>query len=376
MYSRCLFLLLILTFSYLCPSFTNTLTQKNSGFNPTLNDSILELFNDCKCIPYYQCSEASRFMLVAGSGDLPDNLTCSDSNYFCCNTSTAEDSEENETEPPVIITKEPVYGISCGTPRSLINVRVLTPETESATIRPGEIPWVVEVMKKTDNLKRPYQYKCIGSLIHPQVVVTTTHCVRSSGEESLKIVSNSRGIFREIGDRPKNERNIIKIIRHPDYYSGGLHNDIALLILEKQYDFAKNLNSICLPTIANFTGKRCIAVGWGNNPEHEKTSLRKVDVPIVEFSQCQELLRKTHLGPEFGLHSSFMCAGGEEGKDTCKGDGGSPLMCMGEDYKYVLAGIVSWGVNCGVEKQPGVYTDVGKFKDWIRGELAKYQIVI
>ena len=29
----------------------------------------------------------------------------------------------------------------------------------------------------------------------------------------------------------------------------------------------------------------------------------------------------------FRLHSSFLCAGGIPGKDTCKGDGGSPLVC-------------------------------------------------
>lgn len=174
------------------------------------------------------------------------------------------------------------------------------------------------------------------------------------------------------GTRPEDERTVFKIIKHPKYYSGGLYNDIALLILEKEYNLVGTINSICLPKETDFTGKRCIAVGWSN------TTLNKVDVPIVYFKNCQNLLRMTYLGTNFSLDSSFMCAGGEKGKDTCKGDGGGPLICMGEGYKYVLTGIVSWGVknNCGVENQPGIYTDVTKFKSWIVDELSKNHITV
>jgi hypothetical protein len=49
-----------------------------------------------------------------------------------------------------------------------------------------------------------------------------------------------------------------------------------------------------------------------------ETILRKVELPIVPSADCQEELRQTRLGSFFRLHDSFVCAGGERGKDTCQ----------------------------------------------------------
>lgn len=69
----------------------------------------------------------------------------------------------------------------------------------------------------------------------------------------------------------------------------------------------------------------CIGSGWGKNTfKHGKHSsvLKKVSLPLVEREACVQSLRQTRLGPSFNLDQSFICAGGEKGKDTCKGDGG------------------------------------------------------
>lgn len=98
----------------------------------------------------------------------------------------------------------------------------------------------------------------------------------------------------------------------------------------------------------------------------------------MDNSTCQTLLKNTRLGKRFKLHKSFMCAGGEKGKDACKGDGGGPLMCpySSEEDRYFLAGIVSWGIGCGQQDVPGVYGNVVEFINWIQNETKKRNLVV
>ena len=60
-----------------------------------------------------------------------------------------------------------------------------------------------------------------------------------------------------------------------------------------------------------------------------------------------------------------LCAGGEPGKDTCSGDGGSPLVCQAVSGRWHVVGLVSWGIGCGVAGRPAIYTNVFHYLDFI-----------
>ena len=86
---------------------------------------------------------------------------------------------------------------------------------------------------------------------------------------------------------------------------------------------------------------------------------KALDAPVLSNHDC----RNAYPGE---ITSRMMCLGFlEGGKDSCKGDGGGPVVCNG-----VLQGLVSWGHGCAGRTRPGVYTKVCEFNDWIRGMMS------
>ena len=65
------------------------------------------------------------------------------------------------------------------------------------------------------------------------------------------------------------------------------------------------------------------------------------------------------------ISDEMLCAGGQEGKDSCQGDSGGPLVRRLSSNQWVLAGIVSFGYNCGDRGVPAIYTRVSSIAGWI-----------
>lgn len=64
----------------------------------------------------------------------------------------------------------------------------------------------------------------------------------------------------------------------------------------------------------------CTVSGWGKNAFNGtyQSIIKEVEVKVVTSAECQTSLRTTKLGNLFLLDTkSFMCAGGEAGKDAC-----------------------------------------------------------
>nr|CAD7588732.1 unnamed protein product [Timema genevievae] len=92
------------------------------------------------------------------------------------------------------------------------------------------------------------------------------------------------------------------------------------------------------------------------------TFLQNVPLEDCDSSQAPEVRP---------LDQTQLCAGGNLGKDACRGDSGGPLMDKRESpttsqvQTYQL-GIVSFGsIPCGSNKAPSVFTRVSEYLDWI-----------
>ena len=55
-----------------------------------------------------------------------------------------------------------------------------------------------------------------------------------------------------------------------------------------------------------------------------------------------------------------------------QGDSGGPLVHKMAGGKMEQVGIVSWGIGCGKEDFPGVYTRVTEMRDWISKVMSSY----
>ena len=186
---------------------------------------------------------------------------------------------------------------------------------------------------------------------------------------------------------------VAQVKTHEDYeklVSGLVRNDIALIKLKKPVELNNFVTPICLGDreenirLQEFgePGKerllshgRPIVVGWGKTyQESDKdisivssASQQKLLVPVLSNQECRT--RWNQLYPGLNIRISLaehVCAGGEEGKDSCKGDSGGPL--VGQDSEvspYVLVGVVSAGTRtCGIGA-PAIYTRVAHYRDWI-----------
>lgn len=231
----------------------------------------------------------------------------------------------------------------------------------------GEFPWTVAIIKTSDGSSH-----CGGSLIHPNLVLTGAHCVQGFRKGQLKIRAGEWDTQTTKERLPFQERSVVRVSSHPEFNPRSLAYDVAVLELESPIQLADHINVVCLPP-NNYDTRRtdCFASGWGKNQFGKSgrysVIMKKVPLPIVDASTCERQLQATRLTTKFRLHQTFICAGGEQGVDTCEGDGGAPLVCPvgpANENRYTQMGMVAWGIGCH-GKVPAVYSNVMRFRSWI-----------
>ncbi|KAH8334500.1 hypothetical protein KR059_010820, partial [Drosophila kikkawai] len=213
-----------------------------------------------------------------------------------------------------------------------------------------------------------------GSLVAFDVVLTANHITSDFDNGDLVVRAGEWDFGADTEKFSHVDVGVRMIVRHPSFDRRTGANNLALLFLEKPLEASRHIGLICLPARnQNFDRQWCIVSGWGKDAIEQNSYMsimKKVKIPIVDSRTCEALLKPLRR-TNFQLHDSLLCAGGELGKDSCKGDGGSPLACplRSDPSRFEQAGIVNWGMGCGRANTPAVYTDVAKLRTWIDEQI-------
>uniref|UniRef100_A0A8C3FVM8 Peptidase S1 domain-containing protein n=1 Tax=Chrysemys picta bellii TaxID=8478 RepID=A0A8C3FVM8_CHRPI len=234
----------------------------------------------------------------------------------------------------------------------------------------GAWPWQVSIREGSNHI-------CGGSLIAESWVVSAAGAITVRLFPNCHLQNPSENLVSV---------SIKEIYHHPSYTNISSSGDIALVELERAVSFNEVIRPICLPasSVEFPAGMECWVTGWGDTQNGESLeapkTLQEVQVPLIDRDTCNNLFNTSSYPDDpqgtDPIKQDMICAGYPEGeKDACQGDSGGPLVCKW-DNAWLLAGVVSWGVECARPNRPGVYILLPPYADWIQGYLRTIPVTV
>jgi len=265
----------------------------------------------------------------------------------------------------------------CGRSSPALNI---TASLTFSDAQPGEYPHMCAVYRLKQGQRT---YVAGASLIDKNKLVTAAHkfYIKKKGKET-DLREHTAEFYVRCGEyivktgtellEPQ-ETQVEKIIIHPQYDELHVYYNLAILQTKKNFVYQKHIGPVCLPEPSQKFDKEsdCWTSGWSVDVDEsdvfDSDRMRKVKMPVVTSEECYTTFKRTRLfkkQPDFTIHDSWVCVGGEEESNTCKAVGGSPHVCKNSDDKWVQVGVLAWGIRCGAEV-PAVYSSVAGGMCWI-----------
>ncbi|XP_055594255.1 serine proteinase stubble-like isoform X3 [Uranotaenia lowii] len=228
----------------------------------------------------------------------------------------------------------------------------------------GRWPWQISLRQWRTST---YLHKCGAALLNENWAITAAHCVDNVPPSDLLLRLGEYDLALEEEPYGYQERRVQIVASHPQFDPRTFEYDLALLRFYEPVVFQPNIIPVCVPeNDENFIGRTAFVTGWGRLYEDGPlpSVLQEVTVPVIENKICEAMYRSA--GYIEHIPHIFICAGWKKGGyDSCEGDSGGPMVIQRGDKRFQLAGVISWGIGCAEANQPGVYTRISEFRDWI-----------
>ncbi len=139
---------------------------------------------------------------------------------------------------------------------------------------------------------------CAAVILEASYIITAAHCI----EDKMSILSNitvCAGSDR-LSDACPQSRPVGQVIIHHEYKNRTHENDIAIIHLNKPFDFTDRwISKICLPSTETgsqypLIGTNVIAIGWGTagTNDIDSDNLQQVTLKVMDdtTSACSNLI--------------------------------------------------------------------------------------
>lgn len=211
--------------------------------------------------------------------------------------------------------------------------------------------------------------QCSSAYIGNQWLLTAAHCVNRNATLSIFAHREKPDLFGYFHgtNRTFEQIPITQKYIHPQYNPSLFRHDIALLRLKHEPSHPNAFLRIPVHTQWEEPGTKLWISGYG--------SQESMIFPFLSYAQVfvhnVQNIPYHHIYHHLVHPESMLIAADFKDKDTvkdnidtCYGDSGGPLFYDWNGFQYII-GLTSWGIGCGQDDLPGVYTRVSYFKKWI-----------
>ncbi|XP_017836681.1 inactive serine protease scarface [Drosophila busckii] len=193
----------------------------------------------------------------------------------------------------------------------------------------AEIPWQAMIARESSKT-----LLCGGAIIGDEFVLTSASCVQGVPVSDVRVKAGEWELGSTNEPLPFQLIAAKSIELHPAYDPASRANDMAIIRLEKRFEFASHIQPICISDVDPAASEQCVTTGWGKQALsiHEEGAVMHVTTTSTQArSDC-------------GADGSSVCSATKF--DACEFDVGSALAC-GSGSSVLLKGIYSGENTCG-----------------------------